>query len=144
VAIVAGAVFAAAVLSSLAPPPPAFALQNQALAHVGPGSVVQTIHREGYTLQVLVSPNRAAAPDSFALRLTRAGVPVRGATVTLQFNHLEMEMPQQEYELKEIRPGVYSRSAPALVMVGRWGLTYQITPPGGKPFTALIVDQAQG
>jgi copper transport protein len=144
VAVVAGIVFAAAVLSSLAPPPPAFALENQAVAHVGPGRVAATVTRFGYVLQVLVSPNKAAAPDSFALRMTKGGQPVRGANVTLTFNHLEMQMPQQEYQLKEIQPGVYSRSAPALVMVGRWSLNFQITPPGGQAFAALIVDQANG
>ena len=134
----------AAVLSSLAPPPPAFALQNSALASVGPGRVAGSVNRAGYKLQVLVSPNKAAAPDSFALRITKGGKPVRGANVTLAFNHLEMQMPQQEYQLTETQPGVYSRSAPALVMVGRWGLSFQITPKGGQPFTALIVDQADG
>ena len=93
---------------------------------------------------MLVSPNKAAAPDSFALRITKGGKPVRGANVTLAFNHLEMQMPQQEYQLTETQPGVYSRSAPALVMVGRWSLAFQITPKGGEPFTALIVDQANG
>jgi hypothetical protein len=53
-------------------------------------------------------------------------------------------MPQQEYQLTEVQTGVYSRAAPALVMVGKWGLSFQITPPGGQPFTALIVDQANG
>jgi copper transport protein len=144
VVVVAGVVFAAAVLSSLAPPPPAFALENSAIAKVGPGRVAQTVRHAGYVLQVLVSPNKAAAPDSFALRITKNGQPVRGASVTLLFNHLEMQMPQQEYELTETQPGVYSRAAPALVMVGRWGLTYQITPRQGPPFTVLIVDQANG
>jgi copper transport protein len=86
--VVAGAVFAAAVLSSLAPPPPAFAEQNSALASVGPGRVAETVNHNGYKLQVLVSPNKAAAPDSFALRITKNGQPVRGADVTLAFNHL--------------------------------------------------------
>jgi copper transport protein len=144
VVVVIGIVFAAAVLSSLPPPPPAFALENSALAKVGPGRVVQTITHAGYTLQVLVSPNKAAAPDSFALRITKGGQPVRGADVTLLFNHLEMQMPTQEYQLTETEPGVYSRAAPALVMVGRWGLTFQVTPKHGLPFTALIVDQANG
>jgi copper transport protein len=144
VAVVIAIVFAAAVLSSLAPPPPAFALENSALAKVGPGRVVQTITHAGYQLQVLVSPNKAAAPDSFALRITKGGQPVRGANVTLLFNHLEMQMPTQEYQLSETAPGVYSRAAPALVMVGRWGLTFQVTPQNGPPFTALIVDQANG
>ena len=144
VVVVLAIVFAAAVLSSLAPPPPAFALENSAIAKVGPGRVAQTVSHAGYVLQVLVSPNKAAAPDSFALRITRGGQPVRGANVTLLFNHLEMQMPQQEYQLTETQPGVYARAAPALVMVGRWGLTFQVTPQQGPPFTALIVDQANG
>jgi copper transport protein len=144
VLLVGGAVFVAAILSSLPPPPPSFVLQNSALARVGPGRVVQTLNHNGYRLQVLVSPNRAAAPDSFALALTKDGAPVRGATVTLTFDHLEMQMPQQEYQLKETQPGVYSRSAPALIMVGRWGLDFQVSPPGVPPFSALIVDQANG
>jgi copper transport protein len=144
VVLVAAIVFAAAVLSSLAPPPPAFALENQAVAKVGPGRVLRTVERGGYVLQVLVSPNKAAAPDSFALRITKAGQPLTGANVTLTFNHLEMQMPQQEYQLTETQPGVYSRNAPALVMVGRWSLDFQITPKNGQPFSALIVDQANG
>ncbi|HWE34579.1 MAG TPA: FixH family protein [Solirubrobacteraceae bacterium] len=142
--IVAGAVFTAALLSSLAPPPPAFALQNSALATVGPGRVIKTVNRFGYELQLLVSPNKAAAPDSFALRILKDGQPVRGANVTLTFNHTEMQMPQQEYQLTEKQPGIYSRSAPALVMVGKWALGFQITPPGGQTFDALILDQADG
>ncbi len=144
VVVVASTLFAAAVLSSLAPPPPAFALQNSALAQVGPGRVVQTVHRAGYVLQVLVSPNKAVAPDSFALRIIKGGQPVRGANVTLTFNHTEMQMPEQEYQLTETGPGVYSRAAPALVMVGKWALDFQITPKNGLPFSALILDQADG
>ncbi len=144
VAVVAGVVFAAALLSSLAPPPPAFALQNSALARVGPGTVARTVNRAGYQLELLVSPNKAAAPDSFALRITKNGQPVRGANVTLTFAMTTMQMPEQEYQLTEIRPGVYSRAAPALVMVGPWGLTFQIAPRGSPPFNALIIDQANG
>jgi copper transport protein len=142
--LVAGAVFTAALLSSLAPPPPAFAEQDAAIASVGPGVVARTVNRAGYKLQVLVTPNKAAAPDSFALRITKNGQPLRGADVTLTFNHTEMQMPQQEYQLTETSPGVYSRAAPALVMVGKWALGFQVTPKTGPPFTALILDQADG
>jgi copper transport protein len=142
--LVIGAVFAASVLSSLAPPPPAFALENSALASVGPGRVAATVKRAGYVLEVLVSPNRAAAPDSFALQITKNGVPLRRANVTLTFNHTEMQMPQQQYQLTERSPGVYVRTAPALIMVGRWALSFNVAPPGGAPFTALIIDQANG
>jgi copper transport protein len=142
--VITGAVFAAATLSSLAPPPPAFALEGSALAKVGPGKVAATVHQAGYTLQVLVDPNRAAAPNSFALKLTRQGQPVRQASVTLGFAMLDMEMPNQEYQLTETKPGIYSRAAPALVMVGHWGLSFNVTPQGGQAFTALVVDHATG
>jgi hypothetical protein len=29
-------------------------------------------------------------------------------------------------------------------MVGKWSLAFQVTPNGASPFTALIVDQANG
>jgi copper transport protein len=134
--LIAGAVFAAALLSSLAPPPPAFAEQESALVRVGPGRVAATVERAGYTLQILVNPNRAAAPNSFALKLSRNGQPVRDADITLAFAMLDMQMPQQEYRLDETSPGIYTRKAPALVMVGHWGLSFTITPKGAPPFTA--------
>jgi hypothetical protein len=54
-----------------------------------------------------------------------------------------MEMGNQAYRLTETAPGVYSRpSTSALVMVGHWGLSFQVTPRGGQPFTVLVVDRA--
>jgi copper transport protein len=142
--LVASAIFAAAVLSSLPPPPPALASEGSALAHVGPGKVVSTVHQNGYTLQLLVDPNRAATTNSFAIKLTKNGQPVTDASATLTFVMLDMQMGNQEYQLAETKPGVYSRSASALVMVGHWGLAFQVTPKGGQPFTALVVDHAGG
>jgi copper transport protein len=143
--LVWAAVVTAAVLSSLAPPPKALALEGGALARVGPGPVAATVTRNGYTLKVLVSPNRAAYPNDFALELSRNAKPVTGATVTVTFAMLDMEMGTQEYGLTETKPGIYSRSStPSLVMVGHWGLSFQVTPRGGTPFTALVVDRTSG
>jgi copper transport protein len=144
VLLVAGAILAAAVLSSLAPPPAAFAEEGSALARVGPGKVASTITSGGYKLGILVDPNRAAAPDTFGLRLTRDGKPVAGADVTVTFAMLDMQMPTQEYRLAEMAPGTYTRKAPALVMVGHWALSFTITPKHGQPFTVLVVDRAGG
>ncbi len=138
------AVFAAAVLSSLAPPPKALAEEGSALAKVGPGKVAATVHQDGYTLQLLIDPNKAVAPNTFAVKITKDGVPVRGANVTLTFAMLDMEMGNQEYQLTETAPGVYSHPSPALVMVGDWGLSFGVTPRGAPPFTALVVDRANG
>jgi len=120
--LIGSAVFAAAVLSSLAPPPPAFALQNSALANVGPGRVAQTVKQDGYVLQVLVSPNKAVAPDSFALRITKNGAPVRAANVTLDLQpHRDADaptgIPTHRNPTRSLLP-----HAPALVMVGKWAL----------------------
>ena len=90
------------------------------------------------------APNKAAAPNSFALKLTRNGKPVQGADVTLTFAMLDMQMANQEYQLAETRPGIYSRSSSAFVMVGHWGLTFNVTPKQGLPFSATIVDRANG
>jgi copper transport protein len=143
-ALLAGAVFAAALLTSFAPPAPALAKEGSALARVGPGPVAATVHKAAYTLQVRVNPNRAVTPNSFELDLTKSGTPVRGANVTLSFAMLDMAMPNQLFQLKETRPGVYTRAAPALVMVGHWALEFNVKPKTGPPFTALVVDHATG
>ncbi len=144
VVLVTGAVFAGALLSSLAPPPPAFAKEGSALARVGPGPVAATVHQNGYTLRLLVHPNKAVRENAYAIQITRNGAPVRGADVTLEFSMLDMQMPNQEYQLRESSPGVYTQRKPAFVMVGHWGLGFNVTPKGGTPFTAFIVDRAAG
>jgi copper transport protein len=144
VVLVVGAIFAAALVTSLAPPSKALAEIGKAEARVGPGPVARVLEQEGYRLEFRVAPNRAAVPNDFSLRITRDGKPVTGATVTSTFAMLDMEMGQQGYRLKETAPGVYSRSAPALVMVGHWGLDFEVEPRGGKPFSVLLVDRALG
>ena len=144
VVLVVAAVVAASVLSSLPPPAKALASAGGALAKVGPGPVVSTVKSNGYTLQLRVSPNKAAEENRFALSIMKDGKPLRQATVVGGFSMLDMEMGTQSHVLKETSPGVYTLSAPALVMVGHWGLSFEITPPGGQQFTALFVDRATG
>jgi copper transport protein len=139
-----GAVLAAAVLSSLAPPSKALAKVSHASARVGPGPVAETVQKNGYTLAISISPNRAALPDTFRVRITRGGKPLRGATVVTKFDMLDMEMQEQNFAFEEVAPGTYQKAAPALVMVGHWALTFEITPPGRTPFEVLLVDRASG
>jgi copper transport protein len=106
--------------------------------------VAELVSSHGYQLQIGVNPNRAAVPNEFALRLTKNGRPVTGATVTATFTMLDMEMQSQIFKLSESSPGLYEHSAPALVMVGHWGISYGISPPGGSPFNVLIEDRANG
>jgi copper transport protein len=142
--LLVAAVFAAATLSSFPPPAAALAQLGATLATVGPGHVAAVVHQDGYTLKALVTPNTPAAPNSFALQLTKGGQPVTGAGVTLTFEMLDMQMGNEEYQLSETQPGTYTHSAPALVMAGRWGLLYSVTPKRGHAFTALLVDHAGG
>jgi copper transport protein len=142
--LVTAAVFAAAVLSSLPPPSKALASVGGASAHVGPGAVNRTVTRNGYTVTVQVDPNRAAVPNTFTVKISKSGKPVTGADVVQTFTMLDMEMGQQAYRLSETSPGVYTHAAPALVMVGHWGLGLSITPPGGQAFDVLFVDKANG
>ena len=144
VLLVVGAVIAAAVLTSLAPPAKGLARAGNASARVGPGRVAEVVNKNGYHIELRVSPNRAAVPNSFSVAITRGGTPVRGAEVVSGFTMLDMEMGTQSYALTETAPGVYTRSAPALVMVGHWALSFEITPPGKTPFTILLVDRANG
>ena len=144
VVLVAAAVFAAAVLSSLAPPAKALAAVGGASAHVGPGPVSSVVRKNGYTLAFNVAPNKAAVPNTFRLRITQSGKPVSGADVVASFLMLDMEMGTQAYRLGESSAGTYSHAAPALVMVGHWGLSFEITPRGGQPFSVLLVDKAEG
>jgi copper transport protein len=144
VLIVAGALFAAAILTSLAPPAKALATIGKAKARVGPGPVSASVREGQYAVQVRVDPNKAAVPNAFTVRVSKAGRPVDKAEVTATFAMLDMEMGQQAYRLPETSPGTYTRSAPALVMVGHWGLSFEIAPPGQPPFSVLVVDKANG
>jgi copper transport protein len=142
--LVAAAVAAAAILSSLPPPPKALAGIAPPSAHTGPGPVSLTLTRGGYGFRVRITPNRAAVPNQFTVAVTRNGRPVDGADVTLRFDMLDMEMQSLEYRLPEVRPGVYERSEPTLVMVGRWGLTLTVTPAHGSPAAVVLLDKAGG
>lgn len=144
IALVVGALFGAALLTSFQPPPDALAKTRGASAKVGPGPVDRVVQKEGYRLRFRIQPNRAAVPNTFAVGITRDGRPLRGADVTATFSMLDMEMGTLAYRLTESRPGYFERAAPALVMVGSWGLSFDIRPPAGTPVTVLLIDRAGG
>jgi copper transport protein len=144
IVLVAGALFAAVVLTSLAPPSSALARVQDIAARVGPGPVSKVVAKGPYRLRVEVRPNRAAIQNSFSLALTRGGKPVRGAQVLSRFDMLDMEMGEQRYRLREERPGVFRKDAPALVMVGHWAIQFEVTPPRAQPFVVTLLDKASG
>ena len=88
--LVSAAVVAAAVLSSLPPPAKALAEAGSAIARVGPGPVTEVVNKNGYRIEMRVTPNRAAAPNAFSIQLTKHGKPVRHASVIAGFAMLDM------------------------------------------------------
>lgn len=144
IVFVVSALFAAGVLASLAPPSSALARVQDVAARVGPGPVSEVVAKDPYRVHVRVTPNRAAVENRFSVALTRGGKPVRGAAVVTRFDMLDMEMGEQSYRFRELRPGVFARSAPALVMVGHWALQFEVTPPGARPFVVTLLDKASG
>jgi len=114
-------------------------------AKVGPGAIRgRTIVHGRYRVSFAIGPNQAAVPNDFAIRVERDGKPLTGADVTLRFTMLDMEMGQLSYTLPESSPGTYARNAPALVMVGHWGLDYEIAPKDAAPFDVVVIDKAGG
>jgi copper transport protein len=57
---------------------------------------------------------------------------------------LDMDMGELSYRFRESQPGTFSKSAPALVMVGHWALAFEVTPPDGQPFVVTLLDKASG
>jgi copper transport protein len=143
-ALLTGAVVAAAILTSIAPPSNALARAGKADGKVGPGVVARTFTRGGVRIQLGIDPNRAAIDNAFSLRLQRGGRPVANARVTAELDMLDMGMQQQAYTLTEISPGVYQRKRPALVMVGHWLLAYTIEIPGRPAIHVQVIDKAGG
>jgi copper transport protein len=144
VALVASTVFAAGVLTSLPPPASALGRASDALARVGPGPVRRPVAQAGTRAVVRLAPNLAVRPMDFGVDLARGGAPLTGASVIARFDMLDMDMAQQAYTLRETRPGSYRRNAMPLIMVGNWGLTFEVTPRRGAPYSFVVVDRANG
>ena len=143
-ALLSGAVAAAAILTSIAPPSSALARAGNTDGKVGPGTVARTFTRSGVRIELGIEPNRAAIDNAFVLHLQRGGRAVSDARVTAELDMLDMSMQQQAYTLSEVSPGLYRRRRPALVMVGHWLLAYTIEIPGLKPIKLQVIDKAGG
>jgi hypothetical protein len=53
-------------------------------------------------------------------------------------------MGQRAYKLRETGPGQYRRDGMPLLMVGSWGVTFDVTPASGAPYSFVVVDRAGG
>jgi copper transport protein len=145
VLLVGSIVFAAGVLTSLPPPSSALGEIANPVGRVGPGPVNRVVSQGRTRAVVRLRPNTAVAPMGYGLDLTtHDGAPVRGASVIARFSMLDMDMGTQAYALREVRPGQYRRNGMPLLMVGNWGVTFEVTPRRGAPFSFTLVDKANG
>jgi hypothetical protein len=112
---------------------------------VGPAPVTCVVQQAGLRLELRVSPNRAALPSTFVVRLRDSEGPLQRAKVTVSVSMPKMPMPPVNLTLREVTAGVYSTAAPAaFTMVGLYQLAYRVTAPGHRPVTVTLVDHVRG
>jgi len=144
IALVGSIVFAAGVLTSLPPPSSALGDIANPVGRIGPGPVNRVVRQGDTRAVVRLLPNTALAPMGYGIDLSRGGAPVRGASVVARFSELDMDMGQQTYALHEVRPGRYRSNGMPLLMAGNWGVTFDVTPKRGAPYSFTLVDKANG
>jgi copper transport protein len=144
IALVASIVFAAGVLTSLPPPSSALGDVANSVGRVGPGPVNRVVRQGDTRAVVRLGRNRALVPIGYGLDLSRGGAPVRGANIVARFSMLDMDMGQQAYALREVGPGQYRSKGMPLLMVGNWGVTFDVAPRRGTPYSFTVVDKANG
>ncbi|HET6172222.1 MAG TPA: FixH family protein [Gaiellales bacterium] len=108
---------------------------------VGPGPVKRAFPAAARRLELRIEPNRAGAWNALNLKLTKSGVPLHRARITISMTMRNMQMGTQTFPLRETRGGTYSYEGPALVMAGLWDIVLAVAPPGGKPFRVVIRDR---
>jgi YtkA-like len=115
-----------------------------AAADIGPGPDSVTLHTHGYLVKLRITPNSARRWNDIDLSVTRRGSPVRRAAVSLRLDMPAMSMGAPRFQLREVRPGVYRYSSPAISMGGLWVLTFQVRAGGARAFTVVVRDHVRG
>lgn len=146
IVLVAGGVVAAVISTPGQSEPlrPLKAKRGNTSVVVGPGPVTTVLSSRPYQLELRLTPNRAALPGTVSVKLLKGGRPVTGARVKLTFSMLDMGMGQLSGLLPQTAPGRYAHAGPVLGMGGRWGLRFDVAPPGATPFSLTVVDQMGG
>ncbi|HEX9069017.1 MAG TPA: CopD family protein, partial [Ktedonobacterales bacterium] len=111
-------------------------VQPSAAPPAATGDFVGTQAVGPYAMKVTVSPATFGTNTVTAV-LTTANThqPVAGAGVIVTTSDLDMDMGSDHVQLQAVdgSPGTYSGSID-FAMGGRWGLTMQVLPPGGKDY----------
>ena len=119
--LVVGAIFAAGIMSSVAPPPDSLAQVGAATAEVGPAPVRETVTEGEYELEFVDRRrNRPRSPTPSRCWSSATANPVRGRRGDrARFSMLDMEMGQQNYKFNRRGPGRLRPPEPAGAGHGR-------------------------
>ena len=108
---------------------------------VGPGSVSTVINHGTDRVMLSISPNNGGlVANTFAVRWTRRGEPVRG-TVRAVFTMQAMPMPSLRLTFRPGSDGVYRGTGRVLTMPGRWEIRMHFRPRRGAAFDVVVVDR---
>ena len=121
------------------------ALERPATPAPAPPATKFVVDREGYSVQVKVSPNLASRPNRLLVTVTRHGQPVKVDRVGASFSMPAMNMWNAlTSSLRSAQHGGYAGTEPVLGMAGLWQLRFTVVGPGGRRFTAAIDDRLRG
>jgi YtkA-like len=110
-------------------------------AAVGPGAVSTVVSHGADRVVLSISPNNGGlVANTFAVRWTRRGNPVRG-TIRAVFTMQAMPMPSLRLTLRPGSDGVYRGTGRVLTMPGRWEIRLHLRPHRGAPFDVIVVDR---
>ena len=108
---------------------------------VGPGSVSTVISHGTDRVVLSISPNNGGlVRNTFAVRWTRRGKPVRG-TIRAVFTMQAMPMPSLRLTFRPGSDGVYRGTGRVLTMPGRWEIRMHFRPRRGAAFDVVVVDR---
>ncbi len=114
---------------------------GHATAAVGPGAVSTVVSHGTDRVALSISPNNGGlVANTFAVRWTRRGTPVRG-TIRAVFTMRAMPMPSLRLTLRPGSDGVYRGTGRVLTMPGRWEIRIHLRPRRGAPFDVVVVDR---
>jgi YtkA-like len=108
---------------------------------VGPGPVSTVVSHGSDRVALSISPNNGGlVANTFAVRWTRDGKPVRG-TIRAVFTMQAMPMPSLRLTFRRGPDGVYRGTGRVLTMPGRWEIRMHLRPRRGAWFDVLVVDR---
>lgn len=112
-----------------------------AARHVGPGPVDAVLTSGRFHVQLHLTPNVATRAGTVSVWVRDGRGPVIGARIQLTVEMLSMNMGSFTLPLAERSAGTYTRAFPVVGMGGRWKLTLNVSPPGGRSFSVSLADR---